>query len=76
MFYIPSFGVVFISVAYYMAWEYLYGVRWHYSTQIILLIGYTCMLKTIFTPAGVIKTRVIREENKKYDTKNGEEIEG
>lgn len=67
MFYIPNLGVLFISAAYYMAWDYLYGVRWHYSTQIVLLIGYTCMLKTIFTPAGVIKTRVIREENKNYD---------
>lgn len=55
-------GVIFISISYYMAWEYLWGVHWHEITYLPLFIGYACMLKALFTSPGVIKSKIIPQE--------------
>ena len=60
--YASYFGLIFITISYYMAWEYLWGVYWHEITYLPLVLGYCSMLRALFTSAGVIKSKLIPQE--------------
>lgn len=60
--YASYLGLIFITISYYMAWEYLWGVHWHEITYLPLVFGYCSMLRALFTSSGVIKSKLIPQE--------------
>lgn len=61
-------GFFFITLAYYIGWEFLDGMGHHSATLIPLALGYICMLRAMFTKAGYISSYVEIDKEKKYTT--------
>lgn len=51
-----------------MAWEFIDGMGHSDIFILFLFIGYTCLLRVMFTPAGYIRSYVVVNDNEKLTT--------